>query len=152
MAKYALKAKSSNGAYEFQASGDNDKDLFKSVARFRSLYDCDKCEACQSQNIVPVYAVRGGNEFFEMTCRDCESRLQLTSSQADPNTLFPRRRVYKRDGVMLDPPEDIPNNGWTKYQRPQQQQQRKAAPVQPMAKPYVPASTAADVDESEIPF
>lgn len=148
MAKFFLKAKSASGAFEFQASGENDKDLFKAVARFRAVYDCDQCEACKSRNIVPLYAVRGGNEFFEMTCLDCECRLQMTSAQSDPATLFPRRKVYKRDGVMLDPPEDIPNNGWVKYQKPQQQTQA----VKPMATPYQPASSAPPVDDSEIPF
>ena len=83
------------------------KEAFKQLSEIQEVFDEPFCGSCNSANI--KYQVRNvdGNEFYEIKCLDCLSRLSFGQHKKG-GTLFPKRK--NEDGSF-----DVKNKGWVKW-------------------------------------
>lgn len=90
----------------------NQKEVFQNLAQLGEVFSISECGACGSKDIRhAVRTVPSGKQnfvYYELHCQKCRARLSFGQS-TDTVTLFPKKKDESG--------EYLPNNGWTKYQK-----------------------------------
>jgi hypothetical protein len=103
-----------------EVTGDNQKDLFKSVAQAMEVFGEKACGLCQSGDISLRHRVTGPKsefDYYECACNKCGARLSYGQS-GDKTSLFPKRKLLPT-GEPENPKKGGgsygQHNGWTKW-------------------------------------
>jgi hypothetical protein len=96
-----LNYKSSDGRYTVQFTGNNQKELFESIAQFEEVF-CDNtvCGHCKEENTRLSVREVEGNKYYERVCNACHYRFSYGQTKKN-DKLFPKW-----------------STGWTKYEKP----------------------------------
>lgn len=94
--------------YDIEVEGKDTKDCFAQISGAIEVFGSTGCGACGASGAAPVVRENGGNQYFEMRCRNCGSCLSF-GQKRDGGALYPRRK--DKEGNWLD------NNGWVKFKR-----------------------------------
>ncbi len=102
--------RTANGRISFEVSGEAVKDVFREIARVQEVFDAHHaCGMCKSVDIAFRVRTVEDDEYFEVICKSCYARFEFGQNKKGGG-LFPKRK--DKSG------EHIPNNGWSKYQKP----------------------------------
>jgi hypothetical protein len=96
-------------SFELEASGQ--KEIFKELALIQEIFSEEKCGLCKSQSLRFIVRNVEGNDYYELRCADCGAVLAFGQHKKG-GTLFPKRKD--------DDNNWLPNNGWHKWQKNQQ--------------------------------
>lgn len=102
--------KTRNGRMVVKVEAEDQKTIFKQIAAVQEVFEAETdCGLCKSQDI--RFRVRSvdDNEYFELTCTNCNARFEFGQHRKG-GSLFPKRR--DESGKYL------PNRGWSKYEAP----------------------------------
>ncbi len=130
------------------------------LAEIQDILENTRCQACVDKGRDNAHGtmlqrrVSQSYVFFEAKCFHPDVGATLALSQRKEESgggLYTKRRQGKKDP---NPGAPIEHDGWTWFRKEEQQlpPTQQPAPVQPMATPYVPASSAPDVPDDDIPF
>lgn len=103
-----------------QVEGDDNKAVFKGVAEAQELFSDSCCGACKSDNI--KYQVREveDNQFYEIVCNDCYSKLSYGHAKTG-GKMYPKRMETDNKGKAVKDKDgkgkSLPHKGWVKYNR-----------------------------------
>lgn len=98
---------SKNGRLSIQLDGDSQKDVFRQISSFQEVFEESSCGACSSEDLRFVVRTVDDNNFYELHCNKCYSRLAFGQHKNKEGTLFPRRK--DEEGKVLG------KRGWTKW-------------------------------------
>lgn len=97
---------SSDGRLNCSVEGDQ-KDVFKQLSEFQEIFENLKCGACDSDNVRFVVRTVDENDYYELKCQACYSKLEFGQTKKG-DKLFPKRKDR-------DTNEYKPNGGWAKW-------------------------------------
>lgn len=98
---------SKNGRLAIEVSGDSQKDVFRQISSFQEVFEEQHCGSCGKDDLRFVVRNVDDNQFYELHCNDCSSRLAFGQHKGKEGTLFPRRKG--EDGKLVG------KRGWTKW-------------------------------------
>lgn len=90
-----------------EIEGKNQKDIFKQLAQFQSVFEEPACGMCASDQIQFETREHDGNTFYGMRCRKCGAELNFGSHKTG-DTLFVKRVDKDRNPVG--------KNGWHQWE------------------------------------
>jgi len=92
----------------------NQRDVWRQMAELDEVFGVTQCEfnKCGSTNLIHVVRSIDGNDYFEMKCRDCGSRLAFGQNKQG-GSLFPKRKIV--DSSTGEEKWDHENHGWGRY-------------------------------------
>ena len=93
----------------FELEASTQKEIFQELATISEIFGNEMCGKCKSSNLRFIVRTVDDNNFYELLCLDCHSKVAYGSHKKG-NTLFPKRK--DDDGKYL------PDNGWFKYVKP----------------------------------
>ena len=96
-----------NNRLQCEIDAESVKEVFKKLAEFQEIFDEDKCGSCGSEDISFQVRTVEGNDFYELKCNKCFSKLAYGQHRMG-NSLFPKRKLA--DGSF-----DKENKGWHKW-------------------------------------
>jgi hypothetical protein len=99
----------------------DEKEAFEQIGHLYEIFSHSKCGCCGSENVTPQCRVKDKYRYYEVACKEpgCYAKLAFGQKQ-EGGELFPKRR--NEDGSYKE------NDGWEKYQKPEQEQ---SAPTKP---------------------
>ncbi len=96
-----------NNQINVEFDANSIKEAFKNLAEFQEIFDESNCGSCNSENIRFLVRNVDGNDYFELRCKDCFSKLAF-GQHKNGEGLFPKRKLA--DGSF-----DSQNKGWHKW-------------------------------------
>ena len=100
-----------DGRIVVEVQGETVKDLFRGIGQAQEVFEAAACcGACESPNIQFRTRTIEDNDYFELSCQDCHSKLDFGQHKKG-GTLFAKRK--DSDGSWL------PNAGWRKWEQSQ---------------------------------
>lgn len=103
-----MKVRYKGQSFDVEVEGKDSKDCFTQLAASIEVFANTHCGACGTPGAVPVVRENGGNQYFEMRCKNCGACLSF-GQKRDGGALFPKKK--DKDGNWLD------GNGWVKFKR-----------------------------------
>ena len=97
---------SRSGRVSVELDAETQRDAFQQLSDFQEIFDEVACGKCASENLRFVVRTVDDNQFYEIRCMDCGSRLEF-GSMKQGGRLFPRRK--DKEGNWL------PDRGWGKW-------------------------------------
>jgi hypothetical protein len=111
-----------------EVDGENQKDLFESMAMAYEVFGETQCGLCGSTNIRPVVRIVDKFRFYEYSCQEPGCWAKLTFGQAqEGGGLFPKRKLLDNGKPDKDG-EFGPHKGWTKYRGDNQEEPSRGVP------------------------
>lgn len=106
---------------------DKATDIFNELASLQELFSNTECGACKSNDI--RFVVRKDeeeNEYYELVCNHCRSRLPFGQKKKPSGSLYPKKRWDSlSDGEKENRKDEeefalknfglLPNGGWFKF-------------------------------------
>lgn len=86
------------GALEIKINAPTIPDVFRKIGVFAEA-PC-KCAKCGGDHILPgVRTTNEGDEYFELTCKDCGCKFDLGQKKDNAKSLFPKFKPKGKGGV-----------------------------------------------------
>lgn len=129
-----------NDRLTFEVEGSNIKEVWQQVGPIAEALDSDStCGACDSENIRLRFRKPKGFPYYELVCSNCGCCLNMGQVTAEP-ILFPKRKDENGNA--------LPNHGWVKFQRNEEEPEGDRRPKQQAAQPVSrPRSSVPDDPE-----
>jgi translation initiation factor 2 beta subunit (eIF-2beta)/eIF-5 len=103
-----IKYTTKNNRLQVEVESNNHKEAFKQLAEFQEIFEESNCGSCNSDDLRFIVRTVEGNDFYELKCNACGSKLAYGQHKMG-DSLFPKRKLP--DGSF-----DYKNKGWHKWE------------------------------------
>jgi len=97
---------------EVEIEGNTQVELFQQLASFQEIFDQFCCGSCKKKNVKFVVRTVDDNNFYEIQCLDCYSRLSFSQNKKGGSLYL---KLKDKEGKWL------PNGGWGKWDKDKQE-------------------------------
>jgi len=95
--------------FTFELEARDNKELLEQLSALQDIFEQPRCTNCGKRNFRYLVREVEGDKYYEIQCKDCGFKLQLSQSKKG-NALYPRRKNQKT-GKAIGPKGD----GWHKW-------------------------------------
>ena len=96
-----------NQRLSVEVEAKTNKEAFKQLAEFQEIFEETNCGSCNSDDLRFIVRNVEGNDFYELKCNSCGSKLAYGQHRVG-ESLFPKRKLD-------DSSYDFQNKGWHKW-------------------------------------
>ena len=97
-----------NNRLKVEVEANNNKEAFKQLAEFQEIFEESTCGSCNSEDLRFIVRTVDGNDFYELRCNSCGSKLAYGQHRIG-DSLFPKRK-------LADGSYDFKTKGWHKWE------------------------------------